>query len=86
MNETEKFRVLIPHWIEHNQEHAEEYRRWAVHANEASQDILAATESLMLVNQVLAEALKKLAGPMPVQHIHDIVVYGLMESKDNHLR
>jgi hypothetical protein len=27
VNEEEKLRVLIPHWIEHNLEHAEEFRR-----------------------------------------------------------
>ena len=25
MNETDKLRVLIPHWIEHNEEHAREF-------------------------------------------------------------
>jgi hypothetical protein len=71
MNEAEKLRVLIPHWIEHNEEHAEEYRRWAGGADEASQDILAAAESIMRVNQALAEALKKLGGPMSIQHIQE---------------
>jgi hypothetical protein len=66
MNDTQKLRVLIPHWIEHNKEHAEEYLRWAEHANEVSQDILAAADSLMLVNQALTEALNKLGGPMHI--------------------
>jgi hypothetical protein len=26
---TEKLKVLIHHWISHNEEHAEEYRKWA---------------------------------------------------------
>jgi len=25
MDEVEKLRVLLPHWIEHNSEHAEEF-------------------------------------------------------------
>lgn len=25
----EKLRVLIRHWISHNEEHAQEYRKWA---------------------------------------------------------
>jgi hypothetical protein len=66
MNDTQKLRVLIPHWIEHNKEHAEEYLRWAEHANEVSQDILAAADSLMPVNQALTEALTKLVGPMHI--------------------
>ena len=60
MNEVEKLRVLIPHWIEHNDEHAEEYRRWAEEATEASADLLAAVEALKSVNQSLSLALKKL--------------------------
>ncbi len=28
----EKLRRLIPHWQEHNREHAESYRRWAQEA------------------------------------------------------
>ena len=26
---TQKVKVLIPHWISHNEEHAGEYRKWA---------------------------------------------------------
>ena len=44
MNETDKLRVLIPHWIEHNQEHAQEFRDWAAQAGDASADILSASE------------------------------------------
>jgi hypothetical protein len=70
MNEEEKLRVLIPHWIEHNEEHAEEFRRWAELASEASRDILAAAESLMRANQALAGALEKLGGAASVRTIH----------------
>jgi hypothetical protein len=70
MNEAEKLRMLIPHWIEHNDEHAEEYRRWAESAAEASVDLLAAVEVMKRVNQTLAVALEKLGGalPLPVSH------------------
>jgi hypothetical protein len=71
MNEVEKLRVLIPHWIEHNEEHAEEFRRWAELTEEASQDILAAAESMMRVNQALAEALEKLGGPTSIYPTHE---------------
>jgi len=47
MNELDKLRVLIPHWIEHNREHAEEFRRWAEQAGDVSADILAAAEALV---------------------------------------
>ena len=60
MNEIEKLRMLIPHWIEHNNEHAEEYQRWAEKTAEASADLLAAVDALKKVNQTLGAALEKL--------------------------
>lgn len=63
MNEVEKLRVLIPHWIEHNDEHAAEYRRWAEQAGEVSDDILAAVQALAQVNRSLSNALQKIGGP-----------------------
>jgi hypothetical protein len=60
--EAEKLRVLIPHWIEHNLEHAAEFRRWAGQAGTAAADIEAAAEALLHVNQALEAALEKLAG------------------------
>ncbi len=29
MNVIEKLRVILPHWIEHNRGHAEEFAQWA---------------------------------------------------------
>jgi hypothetical protein len=29
MDEIEKLKKLIPHWMEHNDEHAETYKSWA---------------------------------------------------------
>jgi hypothetical protein len=63
MNEVEKLRVLIPHWIEHNEEHAVEYRRWAELAGDAAADILAAVQALAQVNDSLSHALEKIGGP-----------------------
>jgi hypothetical protein len=54
--------MLIPHWIEHNEEHADEYQRWAEKAAEASVDLLAAVEALKKVNLTLGVALEKLGG------------------------
>jgi hypothetical protein len=53
-------RVLIPLWIEHNEEHAEEYRCWAEGAGEASADLLDAVDAMKRVNQALAAVLEKL--------------------------
>lgn len=70
MNEAEKLQVLIPHWLEHNKEHAEEYRHWAEKAGEAAADILAAVEALNQVNQALSAALEKLGGAASQLHSH----------------
>lgn len=68
MNEVDKLRVLIPHWIEHNDEHAGEFRRWAEEAGGATEDILNAADSMSRVNQSLAIALEKLGGALPHSH------------------
>ena len=65
MKETDKLRVLIPHWMEHNQEHAAEFRDWAERAGDASIDVLAAADSMARVNEFLVSALEKLGGPLP---------------------
>ncbi len=64
-SEVEKLRVLIPHWMEHNAEHAEEFRRRAQQAGEAADEILAASEAMQRVNAALPGALENLGGPVP---------------------
>ena len=64
MNEIEKLRVLIPHWIEHNQEHAAEFREWAEQAGGAAPEILAAANEMIKANANLEAALKKLGGAL----------------------
>jgi hypothetical protein len=76
MNEIDKLRVLIPHWIEHNNEHADEFRRWAEQAGDASADILAAAEAMAHINERLIFALEKLGGALTWsddqgEHDHD---------------
>ena len=60
ITDLEKLRVLVPHWIEHNTEHATEFRQWAKRAGEASGDIRAAAEALEQANRALTAALEKL--------------------------
>lgn len=67
MKEQDKLRALLPHWIEHNEEHAAEFRRWAERARAAGQEEVAeeialAAEQLGWVNEALNAALKKLGG------------------------
>ncbi|RLC93646.1 MAG: hypothetical protein DRI77_11685 [Chloroflexi bacterium] len=47
MNETDKLRVLLPHWIEHNGEHASEFKKWAEKAEPAVREAILAAASLM---------------------------------------
>ena len=68
MNETDKLRVLIPHWIEHNKEHADEFSSWVEKADDASSDILAAAEAMAQINEFLVSALEKLGGALPFPH------------------
>ena len=75
MNEKEKLRVLLPHWIEHNGEHAKEFRQWADRAGPAKEHILTAAELVEEANDHLAEALKEVGGlsehgPMGEEHGH----------------
>jgi hypothetical protein len=70
MNEMDKLRVLLSHWMEHNEEHAAEFRRWADKAGAAAPDVLAAAGRMAQVNQALAAALIKLGGAMP-HEVHD---------------
>ncbi len=64
MNEIEKLRVLLPHWIEHNEEHAAEFRQWAERAGEAGTEIIAAAHQIEIVNRSLRVALEKLGGAL----------------------
>lgn len=62
MNDLEKLRVLLPHWIEHNAGHADELREWAerIHlagkANVANR-LLAAAASLQNAGDHLSKLL-----------------------------
>ena len=63
----DKLRALLPHWIEHNSDHATEFRQWAEKAraagrDEVAQEIETAAQELDCVNKTLSAALRKL-GP-----------------------
>jgi len=63
MNDRDKLRVLIPHWIEHNAAHAAEFRRWAENAGAAAPHILTAAKAITEANRALDTALAALGGP-----------------------
>jgi hypothetical protein len=64
--EREKLKILLGHWVEHNREHSEEFRKWAgkvadfgetiVHHN-----ILEAVQQMDKANESLLRALEKLS-------------------------
>ena len=61
----EKIPLLIQHWIEHNESHGEEYRRWADIAREEGLErvealILEAADRIRSANEKLKEALEDL--------------------------
>jgi len=60
-----KLRILLSHWIEHNEEHAERFREWAEKAREmgleeVAQRIEEAVKHIATCNEALSEALKVL--------------------------
>jgi hypothetical protein len=67
VEETQKLRMLIPHWIDHNQEHAQEFIRFLEVAGDAAVDLQKAAEQMNLVNQALETALEKMGGALPFE-------------------
>jgi len=64
-NELAKLRILLPHWIEHNEEHAERFREWAGKAREMGLEEVArrieeAVGHMAACNEALTAALKAL--------------------------
>ncbi|MDH7488167.1 MAG: hypothetical protein QHH80_01495 [Anaerolineae bacterium] len=62
-DDLKKLAVLLPHWAEHNAEHAEEFRQWAQRAEAAGQTVAAqrireAAAALEQANQALAAAMR----------------------------
>jgi hypothetical protein len=63
MDQKKKLSVVIEHWIEHNESHKGEYKRWAQTAGELGLDsvkaeIEEAIEKISQANQHLAKAEK----------------------------
>ena len=63
MDQKKKLSVVIEHWVEHNESHMDEYRRWAQTAGELGLDsveneIEKAMEKISQSNEHLGRALK----------------------------
>ena len=76
MNDIEKLRALLPHWMEHNEDHAGEFEGWAARASaaghqKAAQQIRLAAEAMTQSNEALQLALADLGGALRHDHEHD---------------
>ena len=65
-----KLRVLLSHWIEHNQEHAASFQEWAGRARELGLEAVAkqievAVDRMKACSQALAVALRELGKRAP---------------------
>ncbi len=75
MKEVEKLRVLLPHWIEHNNGHEAECLKWAEIAEKGgmasvAEHILAAVKMMKEANELLEKALHEAGGPSAEHHHH----------------
>ena len=75
MTEIEKLRALLPHWIEHNRDHALEFERWARTAQEAghpsaASGIRRAIQRMHQASDDLEKALDALGGPVSLDTHH----------------
>jgi ribosomal protein S17E len=75
MKEVEKLRVLLPHWIEHNNGHESECLKWAEIAKKdgmasVAGHITAAVKMMKEANELLEKALHEAGGPSSEHHHH----------------
>lgn len=66
-DERAKLRTLLHYWIEHNQEHAQEFKEWAGRAEgfgeaEISRNILEAAQEMDKAGEILSQVLRRLEG------------------------
>ena len=78
MNDIEKLRVLLPHWITHNREHGAEFESWAEKARisgaeaagEIAEQISRAAAACQEVTQALEKAMELAGGPLDHTQVH----------------
>jgi hypothetical protein len=68
MNDLDKLRVMLPHWINHNQGHGGEFAQWAEKLAGDSPEVARllhdAAHSLQKAQNCLEAALEKAGGPL----------------------
>ena len=67
--------MLISHWLNHNEDHGSEYRKWAEVARQAgyvstAEFIEEAVELLAKADKAFEKALKSVGGPGKEHHHH----------------
>ncbi|MCI5122415.1 MAG: hypothetical protein D3908_14745 [Candidatus Electrothrix sp. AUS4] len=74
MNDLDKLRVMLPHWIDHNQGHGKEFAQWADKLSsdspEVTQLLREAVQSLQKAQARLEDALQKAGGPLEAPGAH----------------
>ena len=79
MENVEKLRVLLQHWIDHNKSHAEEFSKWEKIMIEDAEGNIAgyiseAVKAVEKVNEQLSKALSGAGGPKEAggdgHHLH----------------
>ena len=65
MEDREKLEHLLKHWIEHNEEHAAEYREWAIKAKDVysgsvSNQIFEAANQIEKASESLSSAIAQM--------------------------
>ncbi len=78
MNDIDKLRVLLPHWVIHNKEHGSEFATWAEKVrtsdHQAADDIAAqlsrAVSACHEVTEALERAMELAGGPLDHAHAH----------------
>lgn len=71
----EKLQILLPHWIEHNKNHENEFRKWADLARAEGSESLAAlldkaTTSMSATDELLKTTLSEAGGSLSDSHHH----------------
>jgi len=74
-NTIKKLRVLLPHWIEHNNNHIAEFRKWEGEAKKESEQEVAKLLDQAIIDmeetgKSLSEALKIIGGSLEGEHHH----------------
>jgi hypothetical protein len=67
VTDRDKLRVMLGHWISHNEEHAQEFLRWVDRAGPAAEALGAAARGMNEASRALGRALEQLGGPLSAE-------------------